>query len=333
MFRFEHIEFLFSLLLVPAIGGIVYLFFKKQKQQWDKINTEENRHKFIIGKVHTWNPLFIGITLATIALLGIALGNPQYSIEDDTVSIESSDVFIALDISKSMDATDIKPTRLERAKILASDILRKLEGNRVGIILFAGEAYMHMPLTSDVSSAMSFLETANTGLAPTQGTAIGASIRMALKSFDEEVETGKAIIMLSDGEDHEAEIDDAIDDAEDQNVRVFTVAVGTERGAYIPDNGDSYVFNEQGKPVKSQVNESMLKEIASATNGIYYNIDRETNIEDAIMKNVEELEKVATQEASVKNFKSYFQWLVFPAILLLVGRFVFLFVKNKKINL
>ena len=239
--------------------------------------------------------------------------------QSQEVEIESSDVFIALDISESMRTEDLKPDRLTRARNLAQRIVEELEGNRVGLILFAGEAYMFMPLTSDLSSAVGFIQAANTSMAPIQGTSLSAAIRMANSSFDKSGDAGKSIIIISDGEDHEEEIDDAIDEAKDDNIYIFTVSVGTDKGGYVPGLGrDNYIFNELGKPVKSIVNKTMLREIAEESNGVSYDLVAERNIHLALRRNIDQMEKQVTEVMKFVNYDSIFQYFLIPVFLLLL---------------
>lgn len=318
MFRFQHIEFIYLLLLIPIVVFIFYFFYKKRKKQWSQVNSKKTLERFTFGKlsVPKWK---IILPILALLLSVIAILNPQWSNQKVRVQIESSDVFIALDISRSMLANDILPSRLERAKLLATDIIKRLEGNRIGLILFAGEAYMHMPLTTDIGATISFLESANPNQAPTQGTAIASSIQLAMQSFSKDREVGKSIIILSDGEDHEAELEEQLDEAKDQNIGIFTIAVGTETGGYLPgEQLDNYLFDESGQVVKSVVNTEMLRDIAQSTNANFFNLSKESNIDKAILNNINQLEKHLTEDMLGTKYKSYFQFFLFPVILWLL---------------
>ena len=331
MFRLEHSAFLFLLLLIPAAIGLFYYFKKKQRAEWELLNQANNNtkdsditenkklKKFTYGSLPllNWKSLVLWLIIGVLGIFTLA--NPQFNSDNKEVEIESTDVFLALDISHSMLANDLKPNRLTRAKNLGQQIIEGLEGNRVGLILFAGEAYMFMPLTSDISSAISFIQSANINMAPTQGTAIAASIDLAMNSFDPENETAKSIIIISDGEDHEQEIDDATERAKDENVYIFTVAIGTDQGSYLPGLGrDNYLFDDNGKPVRSVVNEAMLGQIAETTGASTFNLSKEKNIDEAIAKNISQMEKQVGSVAKFSSLDSYFQYLLFPVILLVL---------------
>lgn len=323
MFRLEHSVYLFFWLLIPIIVVVFYYFKNRQKKEWNQL---EKADRFSFGDIPFLNWKSIIWWLA-IGFLGIfTLSNPQFNASSQEVEIESTDVFIALDISHSMLANDLKPNRLTRAKNLTQQIAESLEGNRVGLILFAGEAYMFMPLTSDISSAISFIQSANTNMAPSQGTAIAASIDLAMKSFDPENESAKSIIIISDGEDHEQEIEEAAERAKDENVYIFTVAVGTDQGTYLPGLGrDNYLFDSQGKPVKSIVNEAMLKQIADITGASTFNLSKERNINEAIANNIGLMEKEVSSVARFTSMDSYFQYFLAPIILLMLWQLLRVF--------
>lgn len=317
MIRLAHIAYLLLILLLPVLAYLFYYFKNKQDKEWKRFASMEHLARFSqgISKILEWKRWIFGAIIALLVIF--ALSNPQMNQGENDVEIESSDIFVALDISRSMLANDLKPNRLDRAKNEAQKIIEKLEGNRVGLILFAGEAYMFMPLTDDISAALSFLQAANVNMAPTQGTALSAAIQLAMQSFDPDGDQGKSIVLLSDGEDHEADLDATLEEAKDQNIYVFTVAVGTDEGAYLPGlRNDNYLFDETGKPVKSVVNEAMLQDLAKATGANSFNMSKEINIDAAISKQINQMEK---QVQEIKRFSSYdskFQYLLLPAILL-----------------
>ncbi len=334
MIRIAHIGYLFLLFALPLLVFFYARYRKKQHKEWRAFAQNSRNNLFVFGqpKRLPWSMLYVFIVLLTCGIF--ALSNPQINLDAQEVEIESSDVFIALDISQSMLTDDLKPNRLTRAKNLAQQIIEKLEGNRVGLILFAGEAYVFMPLSSDVSAAVSFVKAANIDMVPTQGTSLSAAIRLANQSFSEDGGAGKSIIIISDGEDHEEEIDLAINEAKDENVYIFTVAVGTDEGAYIPDSRTrSYVYDESGKPVKSIVNKSMLKEIASKSNATFYDISTEKNIDIALQRNIDQMEKQVAEVMKFAQYDSIYQYFLIPVYLLIIGQLFwpfFSYVKAKK---
>lgn len=323
VFRLEHIEYLLLLLALPLLAWAFYVYKERQEKEWGAFAQNQSSNKFLHGTLNLLN--WRGFVLGSIAFAGaiFALSNPQFTSKSQEVEIESSDIFVAMDISYSMLGNDMKPNRLTRAKNLAQQIVEALEGNRVGLILFAGEAYMFMPLTDDISSAINFIQAANVNMAPTQGTAIAAAIDLSMKSFDTENETGKSIVIISDGEDHEEAIDEAVGRAKDENVFIFTVAIGTEAGAYLPGIGrDNYLFDENGKPVVSRVNEKMLQDIAEQTGASSFNLSRERNIDQAIANNVSQMEKQVSEVARFTSYDSIFQYFLLPLLFLVLWQFL-----------
>lgn len=322
MIRLAHTPYLLCLLLIPALIFLYRYFRNRQNKEWEAFAQNSKLSSFVFGerKKLAWSAFY---GFAIFLTLGIfALSNPQINRASQEVEIESSDIFIAMDISESMRTEDLKPNRLTRAKNLAQDIIEKLEGNRVGLILFAGEAYMFMPLTSELSSAISFVQAANTNMAPNQGTSLSAAIRLANSSFSENGDAGKSIIIISDGEDHEEEINQAINEAKEDNVYIFTVAVGTNKGGFIPGRGrDNYLFDDMGKPVKSIVNKDMLRDISRKSNAAFYDLSTERNIDQALQNNINQMEKQVTEVMKFSNFDSIFQYFLLPAILLLLWQF------------
>lgn len=323
MFRIEHIEYLLLLVALPLLAWGFWWFMNRQKREWEAFAQNRRSESFLSGRLPqlSWSQFTVVGIVYCLAVFSLC--NPQFTSEAQEVEIESSDVFVALDISYSMLGNDMKPNRLTRAKNLAQQTVEALEGNRVGLILFAGEAYMFMPLTSDISSAINFIQAANVNMAPTQGTAIAAAIDLSMQSFDADTETGKSIVIISDGEDHEQAIDDAVSRAKDENVFIFTVAVGTDAGAYLPGVGrDNYLFGEDGKPVVSRVNEAMLREIANDTGASAFNLSKERNIDQAIANNVSQMEKQVSEVARFTSYDSIFQYFLLPLLVLVLWQFL-----------
>jgi Ca-activated chloride channel family protein len=319
MIRLANTTFLLCLIVIPLLVFAYRLYKVKQEKEWKAFAQNSRAFNFLHGnrKKLVWTSLY---AFCILLICGIfALTNPQINKSAQEVEIESSDIFVALDISESMRTEDLKPNRLTRAKNLAQKVIEQLEGNRVGLILFAGDAYMYMPLTSDLSAAIGFVQAANTSMAPIQGTSISAAIRLANTSFDKTGDAGKSIIIISDGEDHEEDIDKAIKECKEDKVYIFTVSVGTDGGGYVPGIGrDNYLFDETGKPVKSVVNKKMLREIAEKSNATSYDLVAERNIDQALKRNIDQMEKQVTEVMKYANYDSIYQYFLLPIILLLL---------------
>jgi Ca-activated chloride channel family protein len=284
---------------------------------------DKELHKTIISSFSSIkSKIKFGFILAALTLLILAFANPQVGTKMAEVKQTGIDVYILLDVSRSMQAEDIKPNRLEKAKYQISNLIQKLRGDRIGLIVFAGDAYIQFPLTTDYSAANLFLSAVDFNSVPQQGTAIASAINMAVKSFDSAA-TDKAIILITDGEDHEGDIDNAVENATDKNIKIYTIGLGSPDGVPIPiydKNGNQVGFKKDnsGQIVLTKLDESILKEIAEKGNGKYY---RGNNYEDYLDKIYSDLSKLNQAEFGVKKVTDYedrFYYFLAPAILLLI---------------
>ena len=253
----------------------------------------------------------------------VGLANPQFGSKREKTLQKSLDLLIALDISTSMMATDIRPNRLTRATSFCEKLLARRRGDRIGLIIFAGHAWLQMPLTNDFAAALLFLRTASPDMAPTQGTAIAEAIEMAEKSLDRTDENssgGNALLILTDGENHD---DDAIDQAEqaaENGLVLFPIAVGTPEGGQIPvDNGGGlpdWKRDENGEIVVSKLNEKLIADLAKAGNGRALLLSDGDAALNELENQLDRLEKRERETRSFSEFESWFQWAVAIALLL-----------------
>lgn len=321
MFRVEEISYLFYLLGIP---GLVLLFYGLM--QWKKANIRALGHSNLVhrliptySKYRVW--IKFALFLAALVMLVIALANPQFGGRKEKVQARSSDIFIALDISTSMLAEDITPSRLERAKRFSSRLIRSLKGERIGLILFAGNAYLQMPLTQDYAASELFVSASSTDQAGTQGTSFANAINMSIDAFEPGLDNQKALIIVSDGEDHEEDALEAAAKADGENIVIYTIAVGTKEGGYIPIKNrgrEEYKLDENGQPVISKVNFEILADIAQQTDGKFYTIDQENSVLKDIKTQIERLQKREVEQESFTDFNSYFQYFLFAGIFLLI---------------
>jgi Ca-activated chloride channel family protein len=321
MFRFEHPEF-FWLMIIPVLGILFYYVSNRlSRLSWGAWGSETSNTKAIeqMGSYprHWW------MGLAGIILLCLAAVNPQWGYKKTAVQNKSADLYLALDISNSMLAEDVAPNRLDRAKKMAMDISNEFKTDRVGLILFAGNAYIQSPLTTDWHAIQLYLNAANPDQAGTQGTAIGEAVRLALKSKkDNENPEDGAIIMLTDGEDHDSDAKTAIEEAVKAGWTTYIIGVGTEAGGHIPimvDGNKDLKRDENGQPVTTRLNEPLMKELADAGHGLYFNLTDNTTILDDLKKELSTLERTQMQKRSFSEHKSYFQWFLISGLLLILG--------------
>lgn len=321
--RFEHPEYLYGLIIIPVMIFIYFIIRYLNKKSFGNFASNEMLNSLMPLR-SKFRPVFKFIlTMCVFALLIFAAANLQTGSRMEEVKREGIDLFLAVDVSNSMMAEDIVPNRLSRSKQAINKLIDKLKGDRIGIIVFAGNAYVQLPITTDYSAARMFLSTISTDLINSQGTAIGEAISTALKSF-EQSERNQAIIIISDGEDHENEAAvKAAKEAYDKGVRIYTIGMGLADGAPIP------VYNQYGKQtgyrkdadnntIVTKLNEPMLQQIADAGNGTYI---RASNSNVGLEKIFNEINKLEKSEIETKMFTDYedqFQWFVGLALVLLI---------------
>ncbi len=322
MLKFAHTEYFFLLALIFVFAILYWLYsmwLKKAKRRFGDEKVIMN----LMPEVSSSKPLlkFLLILLAvTFIIIGIA--DPQIGSKLENIKREGIDLYLVLDVSTSMLAEDIKPNRLERSKLAISTLIDKLQGDRVGIIIFAGNAYKQLPLTTDYSAAKLFLSAVDTKIVPTQGTAIGEAIELATLSFGE-TDHNKAIIVITDGENHEDDAIEAATMANELGINVFTIGMGLPEGAPIPlynKYGVQTGFKKDKKntTVVTKLNEDMLRQIAAAGGGAYA---RANNASSGLKRIFDDINAIDKKEIETRQFTDYedrFQIFMGLAIFLLI---------------
>lgn len=321
MIQFGHIEFFWAFLLIIVFIALYIGYNVWKKKAWQRFGDTSITGKMVILKSGSRPFLrFLFLLLALIFLIG-GIIDPEVGSRLEKVKRKGIDLYIALDVSNSMLAQDIKPNRLDRAKMAISNLIDKLNGDRVGLIVFAGKAYKQLPLTTDYSAAKLFLSAVDNKIVPTQGTAIGSAINLAAESFGENDKHNKAIIVITDGENHQGDAIAAAKAAAAKGIRVFTIGMGLPGGAPIPINNNgnkTFLKNQKGKIVITRLNEKMLQEIAAAGNGAYA---RANNASVGLDKILQRLNKIQKHEIEEKQFTAYehrFQYFLAVSIFFLI---------------
>lgn len=313
MFRFAHIEFLYFLAGIPVLI-ILYIITAYLKKRAIKKFGDLSVISGLMPDVSYTRPhlKFIVLVMALTVLI-FALARPQFGSRLKEVKRKGIELIIALDISNSMLAEDIKPNRLERAKQAILRLLDQLENDRIGLVVFAGDAYTQVPITTDYVSVRMFLANINTDVVSRQGTAIGKAIRLAIHSFTPDLESNKAIVIISDGENHEGDATEAAEQANDKGIKVYTIAMGSQDGAPIPIRTGHYqkgfLKDKEGNVVTSKMNPSMLSQIALAGGGKFYHA---TSANVGLNKLFNDLSKLEKTEIDTKVYSEYEEQ--FPAI-------------------
>ena len=332
MFRFENIDHLYAFGLIPVLIIFFVIALMARKRAIERFGDSSLMAQLMPKMSKYKHTVKFIILMFALAFLVVGWANPQWGTKKEKVKRKSVDVFIALDISQSMLAEDIPPNRMERAKRFAQDLIEKLKGDRVGLIIFAGNAYLQMPMTTDYAAAQLFLRTANPDMAPSQGTAISDAIDMAKQSFEEENKSHKALVVITDGENHDQETLDMAKQANEDGLLIFTVGVGTPQGAKIPvfyGNRRGFKIDKTGQEVVSKLNEQMLLDLANEGDGSYFNIAAGDKVVEALRERIDRLEKREFEMRAFEEYESYFQYFIGFALLLLIIEFVISYRKNK----
>ncbi len=331
MLRFANAYLLWALLLVPLL---IILFLAVRR--WKKKSLAAFGDKAVISRIMPDVSLsrpavkFVFFLLA-YAMLIIGLAGPQVGAHIEEVKRKGADLMIVLDVSNSMLSQDFAPNRLENAKRALGQLVDNLHDDRIGIIVFAGEAYVQMPVTTDYSAAKMFLNTINTGIVPVQGTAIAAAVEMGMKSFNFKDGTSKAMILMTDGENHEDDAVAAAQVAHEKGVAIHVIGFGSPQGAPVPiyENGKQIGFHTDsaGHNVISKLDENLCKQIAVAGNGVYIRATDSNSGLGIVMDQVRKMQQKTYDSKSFKDYEDRYQFFLVIALLLLVIEF---FISNRK---
>ncbi|MFK8266913.1 vWA domain-containing protein [Capnocytophaga cynodegmi] len=337
-----HIDEKIYLWFIPIIAFmfLVFVFSQIRKRRKQKHFADEKLLKRLAPNRSSFKPwLKFSFLAVIIVLLCIALANPKIGTKIETVKREGVDVVFAIDVSKSMLAEDVAPNRLEKAKRLVFETMSQLKGDRIGIVAYAASAYPQLPLTTDHSAAKMFLQSMNTDMLSSQGTAIQEAIRMGSNYFDENLPTSRILVIISDGEDHEMGATEIATEALNQGITIYTVGVGSQKGAPIPikeGNTQTYKRDRNGEVVITHLNRELLEQIAQNAGGKYINGDNTKEAVEEIVKILDGTEKSEFETQKFVDYKDQFQWFLAGALFLLILDF-FIFERKtlwvKKLNL
>jgi len=332
MFRFGNSEFLWALLVIPLLT----LFF-----MWSRIQRKQALKRFgnleIVSQLMPFASSFRPVLKFSVLMLALAfiiagVARPQFGSKLKKVKREGIEIIIALDVSNSMMAEDIKPNRLDRAKLAISRLVDKLKDDKIGLIVFAGDAYTQLPITSDYNSAKLFLNSINTQIVPKQGTAIGAAVNLAMRSFTPDSKANKAIIVITDGENHEDDAVAAAKSAAESGMVVHAIGMGLPQGSPIPvlRNGQTeYLKDGSGNVVVTKLDEATLEKIAAAGNGIYVRANNAQVGLNTLFDEINKLDKTEMEALIYSEYDEQFQYFFAIGIFLLILEFVILERKNK----
>jgi Ca-activated chloride channel family protein len=331
MIRFAHTEYLYAIILLPILLILFWWALKMRKRGLSRFGNPVLLQKLTLYASRYKRSIKFTVTFVAFGLLILGLANPQIGTKMEEVKREGVDIIIALDVSNSMKAEDIKPNRLESAKQEISRMLDKFQNDRIGLIVFAGDSYLQLPLTMDYSAARLILSTVDVDVVPIPGTAIGSAIKLAMKSFAAGEKKHKVIIIISDGENHEDDAIAAAKEANAEGVIVHTIGMGSPEGVPIPAYQNStqqgYKKDSDGNTVVTKLDEQGMRQLAEAGGGMYIRATTQQDELDAVFKEIQTMEK---KEFGAKVFTEYedrFQYFLGAALLLLIVEF---FISERK---
>ena len=329
MFRFEEPTYLYLLLLLPFLAAF-YLYSNYRRRKAIRKFGDPVLMAQLMPDVSKYRPdVKFWLVFAAIGLFAVLLARPQFGSKLETEKRQGGEVMIALDISNSMLAQDVQPSRLEKAKRLVAQLVDKMENDKVGMIVFAGDAFTQLPITSDYISAKMFLESINPSLISKQGTAIGAAINLATRSFTPQEGVGRAVIVITDGENHEGGAVEAAKAAAEKGIQVSVLGVGMPDGAPIPVEGtNDFRRDRDGNVVVTRLNEQMCQEIAQAGDGIYVRVDNSNAAQKVIAQEINKMAKADVETQVYTEFNEQFQAVAWIILLLLLAEMLILERKN-----
>ena len=327
MYKIENIEYIWMLLAIPFSALVIWLWFRWRKRALEVFGTPKQVEKLIAGLSNTrpwvkWIFLALALFFATGALI-----NPKVGSKTEEVQRNGVDVVFAIDVSKSMLAEDVIPNRIERARQLVSSVIDQMSTDRVGIVVYAGKAYPQLPITTDYGAARMFLQSVNTDIVPSQGTAIAEAIDLSVQYFDDEMETNRILFIISDGENHEEGLESAYQRAKEEGVIIHTIGLGTSAGGPIPEKRNGrvigYKTDRSGNTVVTRLDENTLRKIADQNNGEYFLARDTRNTVAHIRDKIDEVEKSEIEARVFSEYRDQFQWFLAAAMLFFIVYMVF----------
>ena len=328
MFRFEDITYLYLLAVIPVLALLRFMMTRTQKKRLKKFGDPQLVRQ-LMPDVSRWRPAVkFWLLQAALALIIVMLARPQFGTRISHEKRQGIETLIAMDISNSMLAEDVTPSRLDRCKMMVENLVDNFTDDKIGLIVFAGDAFIQLPITSDYVSAKMFLADIQPSMIRTQGTDIALAIRKAQNSFTQEENIGKAIIVITDGEDHEGGAVEAAKEARKKGMRVYVLGVGSDGGAPIPDGNGGYMKDRSGNTVMTRLNQDMCRQIAQAGGGAYIHVDNNSDAQRQLDNELAKLAKKETESTVFSEYDEQFQAVGILVLLLLIAELCILECKN-----
>ena len=319
MFRFENPQYLTLLLALAVLVLLHYYAMYRQKRNLRRYGDPELLKDLLIDVSKVRPELKFWLSIAALACFIIALARPQYGTKIETRERQGIEAIVCLDVSNSMMAQDVKPNRLDKAKMMLSNMVDGMKDDKVGLVVFAGQAFTQLPITSDYVSAKMFLETISPQMIAVQGTDVAAAINLAMRSFTQQENVSRAIFLITDGEDNEGGAVEAAKEAASRGVRVYILGIGDPAGAPIPMPGSNqYITDEEGNVVVSKLNEDMCREIAQAGNGSYIYVDNSSSAQEKLNAYISNLSRTSFESQMYNAYDEQYQGAILLGLFFLI---------------
>ncbi|MCF0183681.1 MAG: VWA domain-containing protein, partial [Bacteroidaceae bacterium] len=319
MFRFESPLYLYLLLLIPAFAAIHYIMAVMRARRLSEFGDKDLMRDLMPRYSKLRNEVKFWLCMAAFAIACVLLARPQYGHKTETNTRQGIEAIICLDISRSMLAQDVTPSRLDKAKMMVSNLVDNMQDDKIGLIIFAGDAFTQLPITSDYVSAKMFLDGITPDLIKLQGTDIANALTIATRSFTPNEDTSKAIIIITDGENHEGGAEEMAKQAADMGINIFVLGIGSPAGAPIPvsPGSNEFITDAAGQIVVSKLNDAMCKQIATAGQGAYIYVDNSSSAQKQLDEHISKMSKATIDSIVYSEFDEQFQTIAFILLLIL----------------
>ena len=333
MFRFASPQYLYLIALLVVLAALHYYALHRRRVNLRRYGDPELVRQLFIDVSGFRRELKFWLLQAALLCFILALARPQFGTKTETRERQGIEAIIALDVSNSMLAEDVKPNRLQKAKMMVSNMVDEMKDDKIGLVVFAGQAFTQLPITSDYVSAKMFLETISPSMINVQGTDVAEAIRLSMRSFTPQEDVTRAIFVITDGEDNEAQGVEAAKEAAKQGVRIYVLGIGDPAGAPIPVEGtNQYITDEEGNIVMSKLSEEMCREIARAGNGSYIFVDNSSSAQKKLSEQLDRLAKTKMESQVFSEFDEQFQGFLILGLLFLIADILLLERQNRRIQ-
>ena len=331
MFRFANIEFLYLLILIPLLAAVLAFVSMRRKRLLARFGNVELLKTLMPDFSRSRQRLKAALYLVALTLLILAAARPQLGSKLREVKAEGVEMMLVVDVSNSMLAEDFEPNRLERTKYAIQKLFESLKQERVGLVAFAGEPKVQLPITSDYRMAQAFTRRLSTSLVAEQGTAIGRALELAMLSYSSQSERSRVMVLITDGENHEDDAIEAAEKAAAQGIKIYTIGIGTPEGAPIEIDGE-FVRDEEGEMVVSKLGEQMLEQIAATTDAAYVRATKQSIGLEEIVKSINAMERTELTTMRYEEYNEQYQYLLGAALLLLLFDSLILSRRNPRLR-